>query len=106
MSSRPTRRGVLRGLAGTSLRPGLGSRWLAEPTEASCGTAPVECGVNGADACLCYITTGRASFCGGTSTIVIACREDRECEAIHGAGAACVPCGPNMFCVARCPDPD
>ena len=71
----------------------------------SCGLAPVECGANGAADCLCYVTSGGASFCGGDSTIVIACREDKECETIHGAGAACIPCGPNMFCVARCPVP-
>jgi hypothetical protein len=50
LSSRPTRRSVPRCLAGTSLSLGLGSRWLAEPTKASCGAAPVECSVNGGDA--------------------------------------------------------
>ena len=79
---------------------------ICKANQDSCAGTPVRCGANGPADCLCYVTTGGASFCGGDRITVIACREDKECEAIHGAGAACVPCGPSMSCVARCPDRD
>src|SRR5215217_2353402 len=65
------------------------------------------CGANGASACFCYVTTGRASFC-GTATTGSSCTHDTDCVTDKGAGAACVSCaalGENV-CVARCPAPD
>ena len=65
------------------------------------------CGANGASACFCYVTTGRASFC-GTATTGSSCTHDTDCVTDKGAGAACVSCaaiGQNV-CVARCPAPD
>ena len=65
------------------------------------------CGANGTASCFCYVTTGRASFC-GSGTTGASCTHDTDCVTDKGAGAACVSCaalGQNV-CVARCPVPD
>jgi hypothetical protein len=68
------------------------------------------CGTTGATICSCFITTGGASFCSGTSACTD-CAKDRQCEDTHGKGAACVVCEdcPNAnrtACARRCPNPD
>jgi len=70
-----------------------------------CGTKD-----GGAGFCFCFVTTGKASFCSGTS-ICVDCTGDRECVGTHGKGAACVACAdcpnPNgTACAKRCPNPD
>jgi hypothetical protein len=69
-----------------------------------CGTKD-----GGAGICSCFITTGGASFCSGTS-VCTDCTGDRECEDSHGKGAACVVCKDcavgNTACAKRCPNPD
>ena len=77
---------------------------ICKVSQDSCVGSAVLCGVNAPGACLCYVTTGGASFCGGNHA-VIACTKDTQCEPSHGAGAACVPCGGETICVAKCPDP-
>ena len=43
-------------------------------------------------------TTGKASFCGDPDTeACAACTRDTDCEAMLGAGAACI------YCAAVCP---
>jgi len=70
----------------------------------ACGTNQVKCGANGPVSCLCYVTTGKAPFCGGSGK-VIACTRDEECVAGTGPGSACVPCRGETACFAPCPDP-
>jgi hypothetical protein len=60
-----------------------------------CSIAPdtcsesVTCGSNGH----CFGTTGNAPFCGKQFTCFCkTCSKDTDCEATHGAGAACVEC--------------
>ena len=49
----------------------------------------VPCGVGGE----CYRTTGKAGFCGNPATCDCdPCKKDKDCEAEHGAGAACIVC--------------
>ena len=70
-----------------------------------CSGTSVACGTNGPAVCLCLITTGGASFCGG-DTGGPNCTKDKECETLFGRGAACIECGPQTFCGQKCPDPD
>jgi hypothetical protein len=49
----------------------------------------VSCGVGGE----CYRTTGKAGFCGNSGTCDCdPCKKDKDCEAEHGEGAACIVC--------------
>lgn len=49
----------------------------------------VPCGVDGQ----CYRTTGKAGFCGDPAACDCdSCKKDADCEAEHGAGAACIVC--------------
>ena len=41
----------------------------------------------------CWRTTGQSSFCGdGGNSACVVCAKDVDCEALYGAGAACVVC--------------
>jgi hypothetical protein len=60
----------------------------------ACQVTPVACGSNAA----CFQTTGQASFCADALNGACAnCREDRDCQAVYGADAACIVC-------ASCPE--
>jgi hypothetical protein len=64
------------------------------------------CGDNSPNgSCVCFVTTGGASFCGGNEATTT-CTKDKECEDSHGPGAACVPCAGDTICVSKCPNPD
>ena len=73
------------------------------------GSASGVCG--GGGFCFCFVTTGRASFCASASPGIVcsvACERDSECEAVTGAGSACVVCADcpsGTACMARCGSP-
>jgi hypothetical protein len=60
------------------------------PADASCTGEPgVPCSAGG----ICLLTTGNAGFCAvAAGAACAACRQDADCEAGFGAGAACVIC--------------
>jgi hypothetical protein len=65
----------------------------------------IPCGDNTPNgSCVCLVTTGGASFCGGNHTGTT-CTKDKQCEESHGVGAACVPCDGDTICVSKCPNP-
>jgi hypothetical protein len=66
----------------------------------------VVCGAASGVICYCFVTTGKAPFCGLIGGTASTCTRDEECVATKGEGAACVPCGSATYCVARCPAPD
>ena len=74
---------------------------ICTASQDTCAAEPFPCGAT----CYCYITTGKAPFCGGNSTDVD-CTLDEECENTWGAGAACIACADSTACVAACPNPD
>ena len=63
--------------------------------------------------CFCWLTTGKAPFCGGPSACGSPCREDADCVADFGPGAACVDASAcncvnetgGGACAARCANP-
>jgi hypothetical protein len=66
-----------------------------------------------ANRCFCWLTTGKVPFCGGSSECGSPCREDAECVADFGPGAACVDASAcncvnetgGGACAAKCPNP-
>lgn len=62
-------------------------------------------------ACRCYVTTRGTSFCGVNGDGQCApCATNADCDAVAGAGSACVRgsgcCGGDTACFPPCPDPD
>jgi hypothetical protein len=72
----------------------------------ACVTGLEVCGAASGVICNCFVTTGKASFCGLNGATPSTCTRDEECVTAKGEGAACVACGDATFCVARCPAPD
>jgi hypothetical protein len=67
---------------------------VCQPGLNACKGVDATCGTGG----ICLETTGKASFCGDPDTdACVACNRDADCEALLGAGAACV------YCAAVCP---
>jgi hypothetical protein len=63
------------------------------------------CGQTPGD-CLCWITTGGASYCGRSRIPSTSCKRDKDCEKIGIVGGACIIC-PNGTggSVGQCSDP-
>jgi hypothetical protein len=67
---------------------------VCQPGLDACKGVDATCGTGG----ICLETIGKASFCGDPDTdACVACTRDADCEALLGAGAACV------YCAAVCP---
>jgi hypothetical protein len=65
-------------------------RGICKVGQNACGTTEMNCGVNGTGSCFCFVTTGKAPFCGGDS-VVFACTRDEQCVPVKGAGSVLRP---------------